>query len=440
MRYIKATCVFATIAAGISTGILPAQIAQDLPVRIDGTISPRPLPGILASEMTAFLAGLQTFQEVETVSHGLGPGYNLDSCAGCHAQPFVGGTSPRINPQIAAATRNGANNRIPSFINAAGPVRVARFPLQPGTNVPDGGVHDLFTIAGRADAPGCSAKQPDFAAAMAANNVAFRIPTPIFGAGLIEAIPDNAILSNQSANAGIKQAMGISGHANTNGNDGTVTRFGWKAQNKSLMIFASEAYNVEMGVTNDLFPNERNDTPGCGSNGYPEDTLHPEAGQVLDSYSDSLKFTMFMRYLDQPLPAPDTPTIVRGRNQFTAVGCALCHTPFLMTGKAASAALTNKRVNLFSDLLVHYMGSALSDNITQGSAGPGEFRTAPLWGVGQRIFFLHDGRTVDLKEAIMLHRSLRPQIKPSEATTSIGAFEALSEPAKQDLLNFLRSL
>ena len=87
-----------------------------------------------------------------------------------------------------------------------------------------------------------------------AGNLIFRIPTPVFGAGLIENIPDGAIIANMRANASLKQHLGISGHTNNSGNDGTITRFGWKAQNKSLEIFAGEAYNVEMGVTNELFP------------------------------------------------------------------------------------------------------------------------------------------------------------------------------------------
>jgi len=103
--------------------------------------------------------------------------------------------------------------------------------------------------------------------------------------------------------------------------------------------------------------------------------------------------------------------------------------------------LNNKTVNLFSDLLVHHMGPNLADNIIQGNAGPDEFRTAPLWGVGQRIFFLHDGRTSDLLAAIQAHSSdAAPPFPASEANASIAAFNALTPQQKLDILNFLRSL
>ena len=158
------------------------------------------------------------------------------------------------------AKKERANNDIPSFIKRDGPVREARFKSNPD-GTPDGGVHALFTIAGRTDAPGCFLQQPDFRTAVARQNVVFRIPTPLFGAGLIEAIDDDTILANMQTHSAVKQALGIRGRANrtsgrpsTSGNAGTVTRFGWKAQNKSLEIFSGEAYNVEQGITNELFP------------------------------------------------------------------------------------------------------------------------------------------------------------------------------------------
>jgi len=100
-----------------------------------------------------------------------------------------------------------------------------------------------------------------------------------------------------------------------------------------------------------------------------------------------------------------------------------------------------KSVRLFSDLLLHRMGPRLADDIVQGVAGPDEFRTAPLWGLGQRIFLLHDGRTTDLVEAIAAHASRGDgRFRPSEANAVIARFRALGSAKKQDLLNFLRSL
>jgi CxxC motif-containing protein (DUF1111 family) len=150
-----------------------------------------------------------------------------------------------------------------------------------------------------------------------------------------------------------------------------------------------------------------------------------------------------MRMLAPPVPAAPTASTTNGRAQFVSVGCALCHTPSFTTGRAIatgssrspSPALSNKQVNLFSDLLVHHMGQNLADGITQGSAGPDEFRTAPLWGLGQRVFFLHDGRTPDLMAAIQAHDS-----EGSEANGVIQQFNSLSAGQQQDVLNFLRSL
>jgi CxxC motif-containing protein (DUF1111 family) len=405
------------LTAGIASGQ-----AHDPGLRGGPAAAGGALAGLAAAESAAFVSGLATFQEIDDVSHGLGPRFNMDSCAGCHAFPAVGGSSPALNPQVAVATTLGATNTLPPFITASGPVREVRFKLnRDGTR--DGGVHDLFTIRGRADAPGCMIAQPDFSNTA---NLSFRIPTPTFGAGLIEAIADSTLKDNLRTNAGMKSRMGISGHLNTSGNDGTVTRFGWKAQNKSLLMFAGEAYNVEQGVSNTLFVTDREEDPGCATNRTPED------GFPLGGLTDILQFANFMRFLEQP---KSTATAANGRALFTSVGCALCHTPALTTGNSVIAALRNQQANLFSDLALHHMGSGLADNIQQGSAAGDEFRTAPLWGLGQRIFFLHDGRTTDLLAAIRQHTS-----NGSEANQVIAAFNALSGEDQQQLLEFLRSL
>lgn len=395
--------------------------------------------GMSAGDMAFFTSiATATFTEVENVSSGLGPRFNLDSCAGCHAFPAVGGSSPPTNnPQVMRASLMAPGNTVPSFLTINGPIREVRFIRQPNGS-PDGGVHDIFTIVGRADNPaGCAITQPDFSNT---NNMIFRIPTPTFGAGLIESIPDSTIKANLASDpTGIKRHMGIAGHVNTSGNDGTVTRFGWKAQNKSLLIFSGEAYNVEMGVTNESFPNEREDNPKCATNGMAESGTGFDGG---NSPSDIVAFMGFMRFLDQPTPACGASplpacsfSINNGRNLFSAIGCAACHTPSLTTGLSNVAALYQKQANLFSDLAVHHMGSGLADQVTQGGAGPDEFRTAPLWGVGQRAFFLHDGRTSDLLQAIRDHAG-----NGSEASEVISVFRQLRPSQQQDILNFLRSL
>jgi CxxC motif-containing protein (DUF1111 family) len=395
------------------------------------------LNNLTADESVFFEDGVSRFAEVETVTGGsntgLGPRFNSNQCLSCHAQPAPGGTSPAQNPLIQVASLSGAKNVVPWFIVQNGPIREARFKRNSnGTN--DGEVHNLFVITGRSDAPGCDIAQPDFLPAgnpltgQGGNpNIIFRIPTPLFGAGLIEGISDSAILANLQANASLKAELGISGHANAilsgnanlSANDGTITRFGWKAQNKSLLMFAGEAYNVEMGISNQLFPQERDETPTCLFTATPNDTLNfttPPTTTTTSNpavISDIESFANFLRMLAPPTPTPDTPSIVNGRTAFAKVGCVHCHTPSFTTGKmiasgsgtVPSAALSNQTVSLFSDILVHHMGKGLADGITQGSAGPDEFRTAPLWGVGQRVFFLHDGRTSNLVEAIEDHRS-----------------------------------
>jgi CxxC motif-containing protein (DUF1111 family) len=431
--------------------------ARDPGVRGGAAGAGAPIAGLTETELAFFNAGAGEFADEEEAAGGLGPTMNLGSCGGCHLQPAVGGTSPPVNPQVAFATANGATNTVPSFITANGPVREARF-VRNADGTPDGGVHDLFTIAGRSDAPGCKLTQPDFEKELARRNVIFRIPTPVFGAGLIEHIPDNVILANQVDDAPRKKELkihgrpnivlaghAISGQSNNNGNDGTVARFGWKAQNKSLLLFSGEAYNVEMGITNELFQTERDETPTCQFATVPNTITDTAGATPVDAASPIEKFGFFMRFLAPPAPSPDTPggaeSIARGRKLFTDTGCALCHTPTFHTGNAAVAALRNQPVNLFSDLLVHDMGPGLADGVSQGQAGPREFRTAPLWGLGQRLFFLHDGRTSDLREAIRAHRSGSFfTFDASEANAVIKNFNALQDNQKQDVLNFLRSL
>jgi CxxC motif-containing protein (DUF1111 family) len=430
----------------------------------------QPFASVSASpnDLAFFQAGLGQFNEEQTVTGdnpGLGPRFNSNSCGNCHAQPAAGGTGAAVNPQFQFTNgpqpRVAPNDATPFFITANGPTREARFPFffnANGTanlNNPNGGVEDLFTVSGRADAGSCVLAQPSFNAAAAANNIIFRIPTPTFGTGLMANIDDSTLLNNQAAQA--NNGLGISGAFNHNGNDGTISRFGWKAQNKSLMIFAGEAYNVEMGITNELFTQDR-PLPGEDGNGgsggrglpanclnlagigYPEDITHSDGTSASTVTSDVGLFVAFMQFLDQPTPSATTPggsaSISRGRGLFSAIGCAVCHTASLTTQPSRlTAGLGNATANLFSDLEVHHMGTGLADNVSQGGAGGDQFRSAPLWGLGQRIFLLHDGRTTNLITAIDAHES-----NGSEANVVENNFDNLTAGQKQDLLNFLRSL
>ncbi|HYL83345.1 MAG TPA: di-heme oxidoredictase family protein [Candidatus Angelobacter sp.] len=422
--------------------------------------------------MQFFLNGLARFQDIESVSNsptgnnGLGPRFNSVQCSSCHTQPAVGGTGPAMNPQFSfAGSPVAPKDTTPSFITVNGPTREARFPFffdqfgNPNPNAPNGGVEDLFTVSGRADAGSCSLPQPSFAYAVATNNIIFRIPTPVFGAGLIENIDDSTLIANRAAQA--RNSLGISGAFNHNGNDGTISRFGWKAQNKSLELFAGEAYNVEMGISNEIFGQDRplpgEDQLGTGlpaqclnlsGSGYPEDTTNFAAKTGSDQYatnasipSDTVMFAMFMRLLAPPTPSTTTPggaaSIANGAQLFSAIGCASCHTATINSTQPSNftSSLGSAPVNAFSDIEIHHMGVGLADNVSQGGAGGDQFRTAPLWGLGQRIFLLHDGRTTNLLRAIEAHQS-----NGSEATQVEENFDVLSPSQKQDLLNFLRSL
>ena len=411
-------------------GLCSIAVAQQDPgVRGGAAGAGAAVAGLNNQQSKFFDAAKGQFVEVETVAQGLGPRFNLDSCGGCHSQPATGGSSPPVNPQIAASRRGGAQNTIPSFLSPTGPVREARFRS-------DGGVHDLFVISGRSDAPGCVITQPDFSPEGSLNNLSFRIPTPTFGLGKVENTSDQSLIDDTAALADRRSALGVAGRFNHSGNDGTITRFGWKAQNKSLEIFAGEAYNVEMGVTNELFPNEREGEPDCQFNPTPESDHNIDVnGQASASASDVTLFATFMKLLEVPTPAPATTSTTRGQQAFNAVGCDLCHTSKHTTGPSQFSGLSNTTFFPYSDFQLHDMGVGLQDGIAQGDATGREFRTAPLWGVGQRVFFLHDGRTKDLMMAVQAHAS-----SGSEANLVIDNFNALTVTQKQDILNFLRGL
>jgi hypothetical protein len=461
------------------------------------SLVPNPVPGLNDTEAALFLESLLRVSELEGTcdtcaqqpanvlpidpdpnnpfapqslvnSAGMGPVFNSDQCVSCHIQPQIGGSSPKKNPAPVFAHRLGGTNVVPAFEEPNGAFRETRFKYA-DDGERDGGVHSLFTVQGRSDAPDCRLEQPDYPREIARKNVAFRIPLQLFGLGLIESIQDRSILANLKSDRELKRDLGIEGHPNRVGNNGTISRFGWKAQNASLTMFAGEAYNVEMGITNDLFPVSRSEKEGCDVAYAPFDI--PRTEPLL--YNNPLKimpawlmFTEFMRFVDAPQPAPLSARAERGRDLFTTIGCALCHTPSFKTRGTANpqspsqeigphvVALRGKMVNLFSDLLVHHMGATLADNIVQGLAGPDEFRTTPLWGLGQRLFFLHDGRTSDLLVAIRDHFSAphsdggdNPEkdsssvsYAPSEANRVVTIFNELSEQDKQAMLDFLRSL
>jgi CxxC motif-containing protein (DUF1111 family) len=474
-RFYQASALVCLVIGVISTGV---SAQQDPGPRPGAAASGGPFSTLNANEQYFFSQAFARFQEVDSVSgtiesgSGLGPAFNGNSCAQCHAQPSVGGSAPGPNspqnpipnPQVMLATLDGATNTVPSFITSNGPVREARFILNSDGSL-DGGVHDLYTIKGRIDALGCDLAQPTFAEQQAVGNVIYRTPTPLYGLGLVENTPDAALAANLAATQAARLQLGIAGRFNTSGNDGTITRFGWKAQNKSLLMFSGEAYNVEIGVSNELFPNERSAVPGCVFNATAEDATNilngnlnspnynSTLGTASEISSDIVNFAAFSRLTAPPAPAAPTQSTQNGSNLFQKVGCALCHSTTLVSGASIYTGMGGVTYHPFSDFALHHMGPNLADGIVQGSAGPDEFRTAPLWGVGQRLFFMHDGRTSDLLQAILEHsnrgadcqgwqrrRALAQQNCGSEANAVIRNFQGLSPSQVQDLLNFLRSL
>jgi len=440
----------------------------------------------------------------QTNSSGLGTRFNGDQCTVCHNQPALGGSGgflvpnpqdpsnrylPPENPMFNLIPhRKGATNIVPSFITRFGPIREVRFARKPDGTA-DGGVHQLFTVAGRSDVfpaaqPGtCTEEllpQPDFENEYRRDNLRFRIPLQLFGLGIIDGIQDREILDRHRATAAIRAQLGILGVPNRSGNDGTITRFGWKAQNKSIAMFAGEAYNVEMGVTNDLFTQATDESPACTADkSEPNDITRLDSDDrrnqsffnPLHEVPDWLMFAMFMRFLDAPQPAPLSTSALRGQELFgtgpgnPGVGCSACHTTTMVTpARSETAALQSLTVHPFSDLLIHHMGKGMADDITQGLATGDMFRTTPLWGLGQRRFFLHDGRTDDLVQAIDAHFSRASRCDgddsregsdggdgrggsrrsacygPSEANVVVTRFKALSAADQQSILDFLRSL
>jgi CxxC motif-containing protein (DUF1111 family) len=357
-----------------------------------------PLPNLTDAQLAAFNAGLKEFTEDEKPEDGLGPVFNGKSCAECHAVPSVGGSEPNVG--VARETRIGR-------------VFNGKFdPLDGSVSVNKGG----GLLQQRAiDLPGCHLKgevvPPE------ATIVSLRNTTPLFGAGLIEAIPEGTI-TNQS-NGGRPNYV-----FNPDTKALELGRFGWKAQVATLHQFAGDAYLNEMGITNPSFPNENS------PQGQPIPSGCSTTAGLEDDGSGVAAFANFMRFLAPAPRLPTTPQVKSGEQLFGQVGCASCHVPTMMTGPNSVAALSNKPVNLFSDLLLHNVGTG--DGIEQGQANGNEFRTAPLWGLSRRDRFMHDGKSKSIEDAILRHGV--------DAQNAVKGVAELSRSDYDALLSFLGSL
>jgi CxxC motif-containing protein (DUF1111 family) len=360
-----------------------------------------PLPGITPREFQEFRLGLEDFREVEEAGDGLGPLFNGTGCAVCHNVPAIGGGSPMTE------LRGGYRDE------------TGKFHVVGGTTL-----FQMFSLPDHR----CQAVIP-----LEANVVARRAPIPLFGSGLVEAVPDETILALEDPFD--RDRDGISGRAAVIVDQATgqrrVGRFGWKAQIATLLTFSGDAYTNEMGITNDVFPEEPRGGVSierlreCDRLKDPEDVVDPRTGKrAIDN------FESFMKFLAPAPRGPITDEVRAGELVFSELGCASCHVPSLTTGPNPSPSLNRQTLRLFSDLLLHELGTG--DGIEQGAAEPDEIRTPALWGLRLRRPLLHDGSAATPAEAIRRHGG--------EATAVIERYNRATENVRRALLAFLDSL
>jgi CxxC motif-containing protein (DUF1111 family) len=359
-----------------------------------------PLPGLTAAQLADFAGGLDEFQNVEDADGGLGPIFNNVSCVACHASGAIGGGGPITVTRFGRLDRGYYNP-----LEALGGSLLQQNAIDPG-------VQEIVPPQ--------------------ANVVVHRQSTPLFGLGLIEAIPDQDILRG----AQHPPIDGIRGRAamvtDVVSGQTRVGRLGWKAQQATILAFAGDAYLNEMGITSRFFPTE-NAPNGDAARlaafdrfADPEDEIDPETGKSdIDVAAD------FMRFLGAPGALPLSSSANAGRTIFNQINCAVCHQPSFVTGPNPIAALDRKPVPLYSDLLLHDMG-LLGDGIAQAAAGPREMRTAPLWGLRASGPYLHDGRAATVDEAIRGH--------DGEGAGPRDRYLRLTPTQRQQLLDFLGTL
>ena len=361
------------------------------------------LAGITPVEFEEFRMGLADFLEVEEAEEGLGPAFNGTSCAVCHSIPAVGGTG------TIAEVRAGRRN--------------ARGEFEPFDESGETLFH-LFSLPTH----GCQPIMPSDAGI-----VARRVPIAVFGAGLVEAIPDDTLIALEDPND--RNGDGVSGRAGVVVDVGTgerrIGRFGWKAQHATLLAFSADAYRNEMGITNDLFPHEMaygvtaDRMRACDPIPDPEDVRDPRTRRRgIDN------FASFMQFLAPIARGPIDDQVRSGERVFSAIGCAACHTPVLSTGPSSNPLFNRQPVPLFSDLLLHDVGTG--DGIRQPPGEPNELRTPALWGLRFRRPLLHDGSAATTADAILRHGA--------EAELARRGYERASDTDRAALLAFLRSL
>lgn len=381
------------------------QLATEAP--LDADIFDAAVPGLTHAEAAAFARGDAEFARRFSPSTGLGPIFNNASCAACHS--------------------GDGRGRLDNALQRIGSPADDLLRARGGPQIQDKAI------------PGADPERvPDGSA------VSLRLPPPVFGVGLIEAIPEATILA--LADPDDRDGDGISGRPNRvapaeyvspnepgGGPGARLGRFGRKAQISSLLEQVVEAYHQDVGITSDFRPQE---------NRNPLSSVPVEAvdrvGDPEIPAATVQAVVHYIRALAPPRPGDETPQRQEGRAVFTSVGCAKCHTPSLRTGASPVSALADRPVELYSDLLLHDMGDALADNRPDGLATGREWRTTPLWGLrlmrrflnGQALL-LHDGRARSVEEAVLMHGG--------EARSARDAFAALPEPLRRALLEFVES-
>jgi CxxC motif-containing protein (DUF1111 family) len=360
-----------------------------------------PLSGVTARELELFRMGLEDFNEVETAEEGLGPAFNGRSCGECHSVPATGGIAAMSEIRAAYIDEDG---KFQAFYGET--------------------LYNLFSTGKHT----CQVQIPE-----EANVIARRVPIPVFGAGLVEAIPDAAILALEDPED--RNGDGIKGRAARVLDRATgqtrIGRFGWKAQQATLLAFSADAYRNEMGITNDLFREEL--YPGvdparmkeCDPRPDPEDRRDRLTGlRGIDNFEN------FMRLLAPIERAPETAEVAEGERLFRAIGCGQCHVPELSTGPSNNPLFDRRPVRLFSDLLLHDIGTG--DGIEQADARGNEMRTPALWGLRYRRPLLHDGSAATAIHAVNKHTGEAEEVRRK--------FEGLTPEEKKALAAFLASL
>ncbi len=363
-----------------------------------------PIGGLSPEDLARFNDGREDFQEIETVEDGLGPVFNEAGCVVCHDAP-IGGTTGRVETRFGKWERGRFDplDRLGGSLiqdQAIGRIRTGR--------------RRFFTFI------------PEIVPRRA-NVSASRVTTPLFGLGLVDAVPDQALI--ELARQQARKTPSTAGTPNMVREIRTgalrVGRFGWKAQVPTLHQFSGDAYLNEMGITNPEFPNEsvpQGDQEALDFNPAPDLNDDGEGVEL---------FTAFMTLLGPPPRGARSNLTDAGARVFQNIGCVNCHTPTHVTGSNPVPALSNKTFQPFSDFLLHDMGE-LGDGIVQGQAGAREMRTAPLWGLKSRPTFLHDGRAKTAEAAILAHAG--------QARDSRRAFTRLDSRERQALMAFLKSL